>query len=64
VSDVRIIVDKANGVAKVIINRPEKHNAMDLQFFREFGPRIYELSQDSEVRAIILTGAGRSFCSG
>jgi 2-(1,2-epoxy-1,2-dihydrophenyl)acetyl-CoA isomerase len=64
VSDARIIVDKANGVAKVTINRPEKHNAMDLQFFREFGPRIDDLGQDSEVRAIIVTGAGRSFCSG
>ena len=63
-SDARIIVEKANGVAKVTINRPEKHNAMDLQFFREFGPRIDELSHESEVKAIILTGAGRSFCSG
>jgi enoyl-CoA hydratase/carnithine racemase len=64
VSKARIIVEKAKGVAKVTINRPEKHNAMDLLFFQEFGPRIDELSQDSEVRAIILTGAGRSFCSG
>jgi enoyl-CoA hydratase/carnithine racemase len=64
VSDARIIVEKANGVARVTINRPEKHNAMDLQFFRDFGPRIDELGQDSEVKAIILTGAGRSFCSG
>jgi len=64
VSDARIIVEKANGVAKVTINRPEKHNAMDLQFFREFSPRIDELSHESEVKAIILTGAGRSFCSG
>ena len=63
-SEPRIIVEKSNDVAKVAINRPEKHNAMDLPFFREFGPRIGELSQDSEVRAIILTGAGRSFCSG
>ncbi len=63
-SDARIIVEKANGVAKVTINRPEKHNAMDMQFFREFGPRIDELSRESEVKAIILTGAGRSFCSG
>ena len=63
-SDARIIVEKANSVAKVTINRPEKHNAMDLQFFREFGPRIDELSRDSEVKAIILTGAGPSFCSG
>ncbi len=63
-SDARIVVETANGIAKVTINRPEKHNAMDVQFFREFGPRVDELSQDSEVRAIILTGAGRSFCSG
>ena len=60
----RIIVEKASGIAKVTINRPEKHNAMDLQFFSEFGPRIDELSHDSEVGAIILTGAGPSFCSG
>jgi len=64
VSDARIIVETANGIAKVTINRPEKHNAMDLHFFREFGPRIDELSHEPEVRAIILTGAGRSFCSG
>lgn len=63
-SDARIIVEKANRVARVTINRPEKHNAMDLQFFKEFGPRIDELGQDSGVRVIILTGAGRSFCSG
>jgi 2-(1,2-epoxy-1,2-dihydrophenyl)acetyl-CoA isomerase len=37
---------------------------MDVQFFQEFGPRIDELGRDSQVKAIILTGAGRSFCSG
>ena len=63
-SEARIIVEKSKGVARVTINRPEKHNAMDPLFFREFGPRVDELSQDPEVRAIILTGAGRSFCSG
>jgi 2-(1,2-epoxy-1,2-dihydrophenyl)acetyl-CoA isomerase len=60
----RIVVEKTAGVAKVTINRPEKHNAMDLQFFREFGPRIDDLSRDAEVKAIIITGAGPSFCSG
>jgi 2-(1,2-epoxy-1,2-dihydrophenyl)acetyl-CoA isomerase len=64
VSEPRIVVEKAGGVARVTINRPEKHNAMDLQFFREFGPRIDELSHEAEVKAIILTGAGPSFCSG
>jgi len=63
-SERRIVVEKTGSVAKVTINRPEKHNAMDLQFFREFGPRIDELSRDAEVKAVILTGAGPSFCSG
>jgi 2-(1,2-epoxy-1,2-dihydrophenyl)acetyl-CoA isomerase len=64
VSGGRIIVEKANGVARMTINRPEKHNAMDVQFFREFGPCVDELSREAEVKAIVLTGAGRSFCSG
>ena len=63
-SEARIIVQKSKGVARVTINRPEKHNAMDVQFFREFGPCIDELSRQAEVKAIVLTGAGRSFCSG
>ena len=63
-SDGRIVVEKANGVATVTINRPEKHNAMDMQFFREFGPCVDQLSHEAGVKAIILTGAGRSFCSG
>lgn len=63
-SDVRILVEKANGIARMTLNRPEKHNAMDMQFFREFEPCVDDLNRDAGVRAIILTGAGRSFCSG
>lgn len=60
----RVTVEKAKGIAKMTINRPEKHNAMDTQFLREFGPCIDELNRDAGVRVIIITGAGRSFCSG
>ena len=63
-SDHRIIVEKADNIATVTINRPEKHNAMDMQFFSEFGSCIDQMCHNSQVRAVILTGAGRSFCSG
>lgn len=63
-SEPRIIVHVSEGIARMTINRPEKHNAMDVQFFQEFGPCIEVLSDDDEIRAIIITGAGRSFCSG
>jgi len=64
VSDARILVEKANGIARMTLNRPEKHNALDMQFFDEFEPCLDGLNRDPAVRAIILTGAGRSFCSG
>ena len=60
----RISVEKAGGAAVVTLNRPEKHNALDMLFFREFGPYIDALKEDADVRAIIITGAGRSFCAG
>lgn len=63
-SDDRILVEKANGIARMTLNRPEKHNALDMQFFREFEPCVDDLNRDTGVRAIILTGAGRSFCAG
>ena len=63
-SDRRIIVEKADNIATVTTNRAERHNVMDMQFFSEFGPCIDHMSHDSQVRAVILTGAGRSFCSG
>jgi 2-(1,2-epoxy-1,2-dihydrophenyl)acetyl-CoA isomerase len=60
----RILVQKAEHVSTVTLNRPEKFNAMDLLFLREFRECLDGLGKDPEVRAIIITGAGRSFCPG
>jgi enoyl-CoA hydratase/carnithine racemase len=52
------------GVATLTLNRPDRLNA----WTRELGVRFYELleqaSEDPEVRAIVITGAGRGFCAG
>ena len=60
----RILVQQADQVATVTLNRPEKYNAMDLLFLREFRECLEGLSKDNAVRCIIITGAGPSFCPG
>jgi len=63
-SNERISVEKAGHVATLTLNRPEKHNAFDGMALHEFGQSMDELSQDDDTRAIIITGAGKSFCAG
>ena len=52
------------GTARLYLNRPEKRNAMNAAFFREFPEVVRELEEDPEVRVVILSGTGKSFCLG
>lgn len=51
-------------VADVALNRPEKHNALDLPMFEGISAVLEQLAADASIRAIVLHGEGRSFCSG
>ena len=51
-------------VAHITLNRPEVSNAMNLEMSREFYEAAFECEQSSDVRAVLITGAGRAFCSG
>src|SRR5438067_1260889 len=51
-------------VRVVTLNRPEVRNALDLPLRIELGDTLEEAIADTEVRAIVLTGAGPAFCSG
>ncbi|MHA1261975.1 MAG: enoyl-CoA hydratase/isomerase family protein [Candidatus Freyarchaeota archaeon] len=59
-----IIVEKEDDIAIITMNRPEKLNALNLELQEELKRAFDELSVDEEVKAIILTGAGRAFSSG
>jgi enoyl-CoA hydratase/carnithine racemase len=59
-----IILEKENNVATLTLNRPKKLNAIDQIMFRELTQAFQEVSQDEEIRVLIITGTGRGFCSG
>jgi enoyl-CoA hydratase/carnithine racemase len=51
-------------VAEVVLNRPEKHNAVDMAMFDELGGLGASLGADRSVRAVVLRGSGENFCAG
>ncbi|WP_170445039.1 crotonase/enoyl-CoA hydratase family protein [Ruegeria arenilitoris] len=52
------------GVATLTLNRPEKHNAMSAQMIAELTQAAVQLGETNDVRIVVLTGAGKSFCAG
>ena len=57
-------VHKSDGIATVTLDRPDKLNALSEEMYHGIADRFAELDADDEVRAIVLTGAGRAFCAG
>ena len=51
-------------IARIVLNRPEKRNALNDILLREIPQALYELDRDDDVRVIILSGAGAGFCAG
>lgn len=52
------------GVATITLNRPERLNALTFEVYRELTETFAALRNEPEVRAVVITGAGRAFCSG
>jgi len=59
-----ILVEQKAPVGIVTMNRPEKLNAMNLEMKNEIADALSDLEADDDVKAVILTGAGRAFSSG
>jgi 2-(1,2-epoxy-1,2-dihydrophenyl)acetyl-CoA isomerase len=57
-------LDVAEGVATLTLNRPDAMNALNLALKMELAQVIAELRERDDVRAVLLTGAGRAFCAG
>ena len=59
-----LLIDKADGVAVVTLNRPAKRNAMSPTLHREMTEALDRLRDDTGAKAVVITGAGDVFCAG
>jgi trans-feruloyl-CoA hydratase/vanillin synthase len=57
-------IEKENGITWVILNRPEKRNAMNPQLHLDMLDAVIDLETDNETKVMVLTGAGNSWCAG
>ncbi len=60
----RVTITIEDGVADVRLNRPEKRNALDQAMFSALVEASDRLAADRSVRAVVLSGEGKSFCAG
>ena len=56
--------DRDAQVAVITLNRPERLNALTFEVYRELRDTFRALDEEDGIRAVVLTGAGRAFCSG
>ncbi|MEM7335730.1 MAG: enoyl-CoA hydratase/isomerase family protein, partial [Chloroflexota bacterium] len=59
-----LLFDLEDGVATVTMNRPEAANALNLQMAKDLFYAAIECSENPEIRAVVLTGAGKLFSGG
>ena len=59
-----LVETDARGVATLTLNRPDKHNALNGELIAELYDAAEKLAADDDVRIVVLTGAGKSFCAG
>ena len=56
--------ENAAGVATITLHRPERLNALTFEVYRELTDTFAALRDEPEIRVVVITGAGRAFCSG
>lgn len=59
-----IICQTDQNITTITLNRPEKRNALSIQLKQEFSQALDKVEQDSEIRALIITGGRDVFCAG
>ncbi|HEY8915292.1 MAG TPA: enoyl-CoA hydratase-related protein [Chitinophaga sp.] len=59
-----LLLHTQNGIATITLNRPEVYNAFNDPLSYELQDALKQVEKDTAVRAIVITGAGKAFCSG
>jgi enoyl-CoA hydratase/carnithine racemase len=59
-----LIVDRHGNYASLTLNRPERRNALNAQLIEEMDRALASLEEDASICALLIKGAGATFCSG
>ena len=59
-----IEISTEQGICTILLNRPERRNALTIPMMEHLGEQLARIAADDSVRVVILTGAGKVFCSG
>jgi 2-(1,2-epoxy-1,2-dihydrophenyl)acetyl-CoA isomerase len=59
-----LLLDRADAVATITLNRPDAYNALNLALGRELFHAALEVDEDPGIRCVVITGAGKAFCGG
>lgn len=59
-----IFVEREGGILTITLNRPKNLNAMSPQLMGDLKSALIEAAKDSEIKVLVITGAGRAFCAG
>ena len=59
-----IVLERKDGIGTLTLNRPEKLNAINRRMTEELVSVLVRIAKDAGIRALVVTGAGRGFCSG
>src|SRR6478672_3058217 len=58
------LYEQQNGIGTITLNRPERLNALTFEVYRELTNMFAQLRDEKSLRVVVITGAGRAFCSG
>jgi enoyl-CoA hydratase/carnithine racemase len=64
VSDPAVLYEVKDQIAQITLNRPENRNSMTNDVLEGFADAVAQVKTDPDVRCVIITGSGRSFCAG
>jgi 2-(1,2-epoxy-1,2-dihydrophenyl)acetyl-CoA isomerase len=59
-----LLIDRADGVATLTLNRPDRLNALSFSLMADLADAVADVASDTSIACVILTGAGRGFCAG
>lgn len=59
-----VVVEKERGRARIVLNKPERHNAIDRSMAEALHEALWDADRDEAIHAMVIKGSGPSFCAG